>query len=209
MYNRKQVKMEAKSSLNGNFGVAIGTIIVAELILGAISLIGSLLVVGSIAPLIFSGVFSTGLAIVFLAIVRNTPVEFSNMFDGFKNFGPTCLAGVLVSVFTFLWSLLFVIPGIIKSYSYAMTYYILADHPEMTANEAITESRRIMDGHKLDLFVLQLSFFWWHLLCFITFGIAYIYVAPYISAATAKFYDTIKNEGVNAEPTDFTDGANM
>ena len=192
MYNRKQVKLAAKESLNGKFGLAIGTLVVAALIIAAITLVGALTIIGSIAPLIFMGVFSTGIAIVFLAIVRNTSVEFTNLFDGFKNFGTTCLSGVLVYVFTFLWSLLFVIPGIVKSYSYAMTFYILADHPEMTATEAITASRKMMDGHKFDLFVLQLSFFWWYLLCYLTFGIAYFYVAPYIAASTAKFYDTIK-----------------
>ena len=77
-----------------------------------------------------------------------------------------------------------------------MTSYILADHPEMTAQEAIDASRKMMDGHKMDLFVLQLSFFWWYLLCGITFGIAFLYVGPYVSAATAKFYDTIKGDTV-------------
>lgn len=205
MYDRKHVKLAAKESLNGKFGLAIGTLVVAALIIAAITLVGALTIIGSIAPLIFMGVFSTGIAIVFLAIVRNTSVEFSNLFDGFKNFGTTCLSGVLVYVFTFLWSLLLVIPGIVKSYSYAMTFYILADHPEMTATEAITASRKMMDGHKFDLFVLQLSFFWWYLLCSITFGIAYFYVAPYIAASTAKFYDTIKDGAVVINNTNDAD----
>ncbi len=186
MYDRKQIKFEAKESLNANLGLAIGVSVVYALIASALgSAINAL-------SIIFVGVLGVGVAIVYLAITRGTPVEFTDMFNGFKNFGPNCLAGVLVGVFTFLWSLLFVIPGIIKAYSYSMTYYILADHPEMTAREAIDESCRIMNGHKFDLFVLQLSFFWWILLCTITFGIGFIYVGPYMSAATAKFYDTIK-----------------
>ena len=160
----------------------------------------SLIIVASsyipFGSLILTGVLSVGLAIVMLGIVRGTAVEFKDLFGGFNNFGTTCIAGILVSVFTFLWSLLFVIPGIVKSYSYAMTSYILADHPEMTAQEAIDASRKMMDGHKMDLFVLQLSFFWWYLLCGITFGIAFLYVGPYVSAATAKFYDTIKGDTV-------------
>ncbi len=189
MYNRKQVKLSAKESLKGNLGLAIGVLLVLSLIIVASSYI-------PFGSLILTGVLSVGLAIVMLGIVRGTAVEFKDLFGGFNNFGTTCIAGILVSVFTFLWSLLFVIPGIVKSYSYAMTSYILADHPEMTAQEAIDASRKMMDGHKMDLFVLQLSFFWWYLLCGITFGIAFLYVGPYISAATAKFYDTIKGDTV-------------
>ena len=75
-----------------------------------------------------------------------------------------------------------------------MAPYILADNPELTANEALSKSKEIMDGHKFDLFVLQLSFFWWYMLSAITFGIAYIYVIPYVSATTANFYNSIKEQ---------------
>ena len=187
MYNRKQVKLEAKQSLHLNFGIALGALVVAGLILAAASYIPC-------GSLILTGVFSVGIAIVMLNIVRGAHVEFVDLFKGFNNFGTTCLAGVLVSVFTFLWSLLFVIPGIIKAYSYSMTYYILADNPDMSPNDAITASSQMMDGHKFDLFVLQLSFLGWHLLGGITFGLEYIYVAPYIAATKAKFYESIKAE---------------
>ncbi len=190
MYNRQQVKLEAKQGLHTNLGLAIGVSVVYALITSALSSAINAL------SIVFSGVFGVGVALVYLAITRRTQVEFADMFSGFKNFGTNCLAGVLVGLFTFLWSLLFVIPGIIKAYSYSMTYYILADNPEMSAREAIDESRRIMNGHKLDLFVLQLSFFWWILLGCITFGLGFLYVGPYMSAATAKFYDTIKGTKV-------------
>ena len=187
MYNRKQLKLEAKNSLNQNFGIAIGTLLVYGLIMVVAAYV-------PFASIILAGVFATGMAMVMLNIVRGNTVKFTDLFKGFENFSPTCLAGVLSTVYVFLWTLLFFIPGIVKSYSYAMTYYILVDHPEMTANEAITASRNMMRGHKADLFVLQLSFIGWYLLSFITFGIAMIYAAPYMSAATAKFYDAIKGE---------------
>lgn len=105
------------------------------------------------------------------------------------------VAGILVPIFTFLWSLLFFIPGIVKSFSYAMTFYILNDHPEYSATQAITESRKMMHGHKGELFVLYLSFLGWDLLSLLTFGILEIvYVAPYKAAAVAGFYDAIKGE---------------
>ena len=73
-----------------------------------------------------------------------------------------------------------------------MAPYILADDPELTANQALSKSKEIMNGHKFDLFVLQWSFVWWYMLSAITFGIAYIYVIPYVSATTANFYNSIK-----------------
>jgi uncharacterized membrane protein len=81
----------------------------------------------------------------------------------------------------------------VKGYSYAMTYYLLKDHPEMSATEAITESRRMMNGNKMRLFRLNLSFIGWYLLCFVTFGIALLWVLPYYHTACAAFYEDIKN----------------
>lgn len=82
----------------------------------------------------------------------------------------------------------------IKAYSYSMVFYILAENPQMTASEAITESREIMDGHKFELFVLELSFILWMLLSMVTFGIAMIYVVPYMSLTMTNFYNNIKRK---------------
>ena len=84
------------------------------------------------------------------------------------------------------------IPGIIKSYSYAMTMYILADHPEMAPLDAIAESKRIMTGNKWRLFCLDLSFIGWLVLCILTFGILTLWVAPYQQCARAEFYESIR-----------------
>ena len=100
----------------------------------------------------------------------------------------------LMGLFILLWSLLLIIPGIIKAYSYAMTPYILDEHPELSANDAIDRSRAMMKGHKFDLFWLQLSFIGWVLLGFLTFGIGYFWLAPYIDTAQAAFYQDLKAE---------------
>ena len=100
---------------------------------------------------------------------------------------------IITNFFTFLWSLLFVIPGIVKIYSYSMAPFILADNPDFTAREALSKSKKIMNGHKFELFVLQLSFFWWYILDWITLGIASIYVIPYINATTTNFYNKINH----------------
>ena len=101
---------------------------------------------------------------------------------------------LLVGIYTFFWTILFYIPGIVKTYSYAMTPYILLDKPELSANEAITDSRMMMRGHKMELFLLDLSFIGWILLSILTCGILFIYVVPYMQAARAEFYRTLKGE---------------
>lgn len=102
----------------------------------------------------------------------------------------------LMFIFVFLWSLLFLIPGIIKAYSYAMTPYILKDYPELSANQAINLSRKMMKGHKLDLFILQLSFIGWGILTLFTAGIGTLWLMPYMMTAQAAFYQDIKNEHI-------------
>lgn len=113
---------------------------------------------------------------------------------GFSNYGNSILLYILTSIFTMLWSLLLIIPGIIKMISYSMAPYILAENPEISALEAINLSKRMTDGHKWELFTLYLSFFWWIMLCVITFGVAVIYVGPYMEATVANFYIQLKND---------------
>ena len=98
----------------------------------------------------------------------------------------------LMALFTFLWSLLFIIPGIIKMFSYAMTPYILEENPELSAGEAIDRSRAMMKGHKFDLFWLMLSFIGWGILGFLTLGIGYIWLSPYMTTSVASFYEDVK-----------------
>ena len=98
----------------------------------------------------------------------------------------------LVMLFTFLWSLLFIIPGIVKCFSYSMTPFILEEHPELGANEAIDHSRAMMKGHKFDLFWLLLSFIGWGFLCLFTFGIGYLWLVPYMDTSISAFYEDVK-----------------
>ena len=179
-----QIKKEGKASLSGNWGVAIGVFLVAVLINGVLATTG----IGSL----FTSLVTYGLCAAFLSVVRTKAMRFENLFDYFKNLGPVFIANLLTMIFTFLWSLLFLIPGIVKSYSYAMTNYILIDNPNLGGNDAITESRKMMNGHKLDLFLLDLSFIGWYILSIFTAGILLIYVEPYHHAARAKFYDDLK-----------------
>ena len=110
------------------------------------------------------------------------------MFSYFDIWKTTALSRLLKSTYTFLWSLLFVIPGIVASFSYAMTDYILAEHPELTASEAINRSKEMMRGNRFRLFCLELSFIGWSILCLFTFGIGNLWLTPYKNAAKAAFY---------------------
>jgi hypothetical protein len=107
---------------------------------------------------------------------------------------------LLQTVYTVLWSLLLVIPGIIKSYSYAMTSFILKDEPEMKNNAAIEKSMAMMEGNKMKLFMLDLSFIGWAILCIFTFGIGFLFLQPYVAISRAAFYEDLKaQQGGNVE----------
>lgn len=117
----------------------------------------------------------------------------SNSFKiGYGNYWRHVWGFLLRGIFIFLWSLLLIVPGIIKSLSYAMTFYILRDRPELSVNQAINLSKDMMYGHKFDLFYLYLSFIGWILLCILTLGIGILWVYPYIEAAQASFYADVK-----------------
>lgn len=112
----------------------------------------------------------------------------------FSNYWHKVWAMLWAYILTVLWSLLFIIPGIIKSFSYAMTPYILVDNPELTASEAIHRSRMMMKGHKFDLFYLYLSFIGWFFLAIMTMGVGFLWLTPYIQTAEASFYEEIKRD---------------
>ncbi|MGE8205910.1 DUF975 family protein [Heyndrickxia sp. NPDC080065] len=131
---------------------------------------------------------------VFLHIARKENAKIRDLFIPFSNgklFVRSIGLPVLMWIYTFLWTLLLIIPGIIKTLAYSQSYYIYKDHPEYSLNEIITESRRIMDGHKWDLFLLQLSFIGWAILSIISLGIGFIWLVPYFNASMATFYDQL------------------
>ena len=119
----------------------------------------------------------------------------SNSFKiGFSNWGHNVWGMLLMGIFVFLWSLLLLIPGIIKAFAYAMVPYILVDKPELSANEAINLSMKMMKGHKFDFFWLSLSFIGWGILAVCTLGIGFFWLFPYIYTTYAAFYQDVKAE---------------
>ena len=110
------------------------------------------------------------------------------IFSQFTNFGNALLLRFLMTLKTFLWALLFIIPGIIAAYRYALAPYLMAEHPELSATEAIEQSKQLMEGHKARLFCLELSFIGWFILAAFTGGLGWIFLAPYVKAACTAFY---------------------
>jgi len=143
---------------------------------------------------------SWGVTITFLEVSRGMKVNYGNLTKGYHDFTRIFLTILLKGIYTLLWSLLLIIPGIVKSYSYAMTEFVLADRPDLAYNEAIEESIRLMQGNKWRLFVLDLSFLGWALLCILTLGIGYLFLAPYMEVAHAHFYADLK-----ADDQEFSD----
>ncbi len=139
---------------------------------------------------------SWGLTVSLLRNHREESVDLENLFDGFRGgrYTRVFCALFLVNLFTFLWTLLLIIPGIIKAFSYALTPYILLDEPELTARQAITRSCEIMQGRRWKLFCLYLSFIGWGILCLLTFGIGFLWLVPYMNASIAAFYEDARAE---------------
>lgn len=191
---RAELKARAKAQLgNSIFSNNWMLALVVCLISTAISGILAATAVLSIVAFIIAGPINFAVAYIFLKQARDgKPADLTDMIKGFTtDAGQNILIGVMISIFTFLWSLLFVIPGIVKAISYSMAYYIKADHPEYDWRQCIDESKRIMNGHKAEYFVLVLSFIGWAFVGAITI-VGGFWVAPYISATSAQFYESIK-----------------
>lgn len=140
---------------------------------------------------ILGGVIQLGYSIFLLKQHDRQNPQLNDLFSKFDYFGAGFCQAFLRGLYTFLWGLLFIIPGIVAQYSYAMTPFIMAEHPEMTASEAISASKRMMDGRKGALFCLELSFIGWDLLCVLTLNLGHIALNPYKNAAMAAFYRQI------------------
>ena len=213
-----ELRRIARQNLEGTWGISVGVALVAAILGGSMAGAGSnvnfnineesirnlppifwtvLLPLVSLAGLlgivsfILGGTVELGYAKFLLKQYDRKQLQFSDLFSQFDRFGTGFAQKFLRTLFTVLWSFLLIIPGIVKGLSYAMTPFILEEHPEMTASEAIKASMRLMDGHKMDLFILGLTFIGWSLLACLTMGIGFLFLNPYMSAAYAAVYRSI------------------
>ena len=198
MKNISEYKDMALQSLEGKWGkAAIATLIVFIIL----ELFGSSpsFFMDPIPSMVLQGVFSLlllplvwGHFIFFLRLIRDENLDYGHLFDGFNQYFRIFLAELLRGIYILLWALLLIIPGLIKEYSYAMTEFILKDNPEMSGEEAICESMRLMQGHKMQLFLLDLSMIGWLILSILTLGIGLLFLMPYNYTAHAHFYEDLK-----------------
>jgi len=183
--NSSDIANSAKDSLYKLFENADSPVI------GFISLIITFILVVSIVlalvRLVIGGAATLGYARFSLKLVDKQIAVFGDLFSQFDRIGDGFIMNLLLSLYTSLWSLLFIIPGIIKSFSYAMTHYVLYEHPELTPNDAITASREIMDGNKFRLFCLNFSFLGWDLLTMLPCVLSFFLVAVAIVARSVAF----------------------
>lgn len=207
MKQNQDYKNEALKALSGSWPHSLVATIIYLAILSFLAMPSYMISFG----ITFPSYISEGSGIIFILIVYPMALGFTNSFRllyetgdnrltrnafslGFDNWLHNVLGMLLTFVFIVLWSLLFLIPGIIKCFSYAMTPYILIEHPEMSVNKAIDESIYLMDGHKFDYFYLGLSFIGWIILSIMSFGIGFIWLIPYMQTTMAAFYADLKKE---------------
>lgn len=148
--------------------------------------------VGGPIGFIIGGPMSLGSSVFSLNFIRGKKAEVAQILDGFKNFAESLIAYLLVALFTSLWALLFIIPGIVVAISYSQTFFLMADDKALRATEAMKKSQELMKGKKWKFFCLGFRFLGWVVLAALTIGIGFIWLTPYVNITLANFYEDIK-----------------
>ena len=201
MKSNKILKDEGWASLSGKWGTSALFTLVYLIIVGVISglseagnLVGE--ATGSITSLAITIVLCSPLEmsyeIAFLKQFRGEEQQLGMLGIGFES--RKWKTSMLKNLYTILWACLFLIPGIVKNYSYAMTSFIMNDDPEISGNAAIEKSMRMMQGKKMQLFLMDLTFLLWVILSIFTLGILLLWMEPYFTSSHAAFYEDVKAE---------------
>ncbi len=199
MRTNQEIRNDARVMLSGKWGNAVGVTLVALLLNG---------VVGSLSPVeptnilytvayIFVGIpLNFGVIVAFLRFVRGNELTVESIFGAFNStyYIKSIACCLLMAIYTALWSLLFIVPGIIKALSYFLAPYILADNPQLSSEQAICQSMKMMEGHKMDLFLMTLGYVGLALLSVPLLCIPMLWIMPYYFASYAKFYEEVKAE---------------
>lgn len=192
-----QLRAEARQALQGKWPMAAVAALIYSIVAGGLSAIPF---IGGLCSLFIGLPVAYGIAIVMFGVFKCKDVDFGVLFEGFQDYSRIFVTKLLQGIYTALWSLLLVVPGVIKYYSYAMTDYILKEEPEMKNNAAIEKSMAMMENNKMKLFLLDLSFIGWALLAIVTFGIGFLFLQPYMQVSRAAFYEDLKaQQGGNIE----------
>ena len=168
MRTSSEYRAAARACLSGKWATSALFYFVVMVVSVILSWVLGLMVpfVGGIVSTLIALPIAYGASVGFLRQLRGEELQLGWLFENFNR--RVWVTAILATVYLFLWTLLLIIPGIIKKYSYAMTYYILRDNPELEHNAAIEKSMEMMDGHKMQLFILDLTFIGWAILCILT-----------------------------------------
>ena len=205
MLSRPELKNEALGMLRGKWTQPVDAALIVTLVSlftqgGSRTQSAALISIGTLVALLIAENLQYGFSVGMLRFHRGRENTVNEMISaGFKeDYGRVLGIMLLGTLFILLWCLLLIIPGIIKAYAYIMAPYIAEDNPELGPRECLRRSEALMYGHKMDLFILHLSFIGWILLGFLTLGIGWLWVSSWMELSQVKFYEELKAESVKA-----------
>lgn len=201
----KSLKSEAKRQLTNRWTLAVCTILVANILTGLITSnkkllennLGYLSISFSVLYLILGGVITAGKCRFLLNMTLDKETAmFTDLFSQFNIFLKTLALNLLITLITALGLIFLIVPGIVIAYMYSQAFYILVENPEMDVTDCMVASRKLMLGHKWELFYLHLTFIGWLLVGAFTLGIAYLWINPYFDLTCTNYYLSIKTNQV-------------
>jgi len=198
--NQPSIMKESRDNMSGNLGLIIGAIFVYFII----SAVSGIIPFG-LGSLAIGGPMALGLAYFALNISRGKPVEISNIFEGFKNYGTAFVAYLLMALGVLAGMILLIVPGIILALGWSQMWYIISDEPDISAVDALKKSWDMMNGRKMDIFILSLRFIPWIFLGLLALGLGLLYVIPWMSVTFAKYHDQISGKLNSAGEMDIMD----
>lgn len=205
-----QLRAEARHLLTGRWNACALMTLIVSVLSGSISAVfgrkGPFSFLGSPLSLFVGAPLNLGVSAIFLKLYEGKGFEYEEIFHGFRDYGRAVVAGLLTSLYVLLWSLLLIVPGVIAALGYSMTFYVLVENPGMPASQAMALSKRMMEGHKMDLFMLLLSFIGWFILCIFSMGIGFFWLGPYMQMSVTIFYRQIKAQGAGLNDGEMVTG---
>lgn len=185
-YDRVSIKQRAREQLRQYQGVSIGVYVLYTVLLAIIAAVSF-----GLGDFFLGPPLLIGFTMFYMDVWRGRNPPFETLFWGFRQYAQALVAMLWMYLFTLLWSLLFIIPGIIKGLAYSMTPYLVADYPDLDARKALKISMAITKGRLPEIFVMGLSFLGWLILSGLTFGILqFVYVGPYMQVSFAGLYES-------------------
>ena len=204
-----QLRAEARDLLRGQWNACALMMFIMAVFSGSVSLIfgvGNTQFLSSPLSLLVGAPLNLGITAIFLKLYQGQSFQYEEIFYGFRDFSRAVISALLISVYVILWSILLIVPGIIAALGYSMTFFILAENPNLSATAAMALSKQMMDGHKTELFMLSLSFIGWFFLSLFTFGIGIFWLAPYVDMSYTIFYHRVKAHGGVVNPGETVTG---